>query len=89
MHYPCNYGFVPKTLCGDGDPADVLVITPFPLQSGSVIAARPVGILKMHDEAGEDHKIIAVPVSKLTPIYDHVHGPKDLPQSLLNSISHF
>lgn len=89
MHYPCNYGFVPHTLCGDGDPADVLVVAPFGLVPGSVVRCRPVGVLEMSDEAGEDAKIIAVPVSKLTPLYDHVQEPSDLPPLLLEQISHF
>src|SRR5690606_27097887 len=62
MHYPCNYGYVPNTLCGDGDPVDVLVIMPLPLLTGSVIRCRPIGVLKMTDESGEDAKVVAVPV---------------------------
>lgn len=89
MFYPCNYGFVPHTLSDDGDPADVLVITPVPVISGSVIACRPVAVLKMTDEAGEDSKILAVPVDKLTPLYRDVKEPADLPQELLAQISHF
>ena len=65
MRYPCNYGYVPSTLCGDGDPADVLVVLPLPLVPGSVVRCRPVGVLKMSDEAGSDEKILAVPVSKI------------------------
>ena len=65
MRYPCNYGYVPNTLCGDGDPADVLVVLPLPLVPGSVVRCRPVGVLKMSDEAGSDEKILAVPVSKI------------------------
>ena len=89
MHYPCNYGYVPRTLCGDGDPVDVLVVTPFPLLSGSVISCRPVGILSMTDESGEDNKIIAVPVDKLSRLYHNVKEIDDLPIALLDSISHF
>ncbi|MCP1675093.1 inorganic pyrophosphatase [Natronocella acetinitrilica] len=89
MHYPCNYGYVPHTLCGDGDPADVLVVAPFPLQMGSVVRCRPVGVLKMEDESGEDAKLLAVPVDKLTKLYSKVKGPEDLPQILLDQISHF
>lgn len=89
MHYPCNYGYIPDTLCGDGDPADVLVITPFPLITGSVVRCRPIGVLEMTDEAGEDAKLLAVPVSKLTAMYDNVQGPDDLPPMLLEQISHF
>src|SRR5436189_1903093 len=69
MHYPCNYGYVPHTLSGDGDPVDVLVISPLPLISGVVVRCRPVGMLRMKDEAGEDAKILAVPVDKLCSLY--------------------
>lgn len=89
MHYPVNYGYVPNSLSGDGDPADVLVVTPFPLQPGCVIAARPVGILKMTDESGEDAKILAVPKDKLTPLYRDVKDYNDLPASLIAQIEHF
>ncbi len=89
MHYPCNYGYVPKTLSEDGDPIDVLVPTPNPLISGSVIQCRPVGVLNMEDESGIDTKIIAVPVRQITPLYDDVIEASDLPSLLLNQIRHF
>ena len=89
MHYPCNYGYVPNTLSEDGDPVDVLVVTPIPLHCGSVVRCRPVGMLKMTDESGIDAKIIAVPVSKLTPLYDKVESYLDLPSTLMDQISHF
>lgn len=89
MRYPANYGYIPDTLCGDGDPLDALVVTPFPLAVGSVIRCRPVGVLEMTDEGGEDAKLLCVPISKLTPIYDAVAGPDDLPPLLLEQISHF
>ena len=89
MHYPCNYGYVPHTLSEDGDPVDVLVVTPIPLITGVVVRCRPVGMLKMTDEAGIDAKVIAVPVDKLTSLYSHVKSPEDLPQLLLKQISHF
>ncbi|MBM4232515.1 MAG: inorganic diphosphatase, partial [Gammaproteobacteria bacterium] len=73
MRYPCNYGYVPHTLCGDGDPADVLVILPLPLVPGSVIRCRPVGVMMMQDEAGSDEKLLAVPVDKVFNGYGHVH----------------
>ena len=72
MRYPCNYGYVPHTLCGDGDPADVLVVMPLPLIPGSVIRCRPVGVLRMSDEAGSDEKILAVPVDKVFAGYAHI-----------------
>ena len=89
MHYPCNYGYIPNTLSEDGDPADVLVITPIPVITGSVVRVRPLGMLRMSDEAGQDAKIIAVPVDKLSSLYSHMNIVRDLPRSLLDSISHF
>jgi len=89
MHYPCNYGYVPNTLSKDGDPVDVLVLSPVPLISGSVIACRPVGVLLMTDEAGDDAKILAVPADKLSKAYRKVDSYRDLNEDLLNQISHF
>ncbi len=89
MHYPCNYGYVPHTLCGDGDPVDVLVIMPLALVPGSVIRCRPIGVLKMTDEGGEDAKVVAVPVDKVTPLYSKVESVRDLPSITLDQISHF
>jgi len=89
MHYPCNYGFVPNTLSDDGDPVDVLVVSSFALMPGCVIPCRPVGMLQMEDEAGMDAKIIAVPASRLKPVYDHVEGIEDLPPFLTDQIRHF
>ena len=78
MHYPCNYGYVPNTLSDDGDPCDVLVITPFPLIPGVVVRCRAIGVLKMTDEAGGDAKVLAVPVDKILPIYSHWQKPEDM-----------
>ena len=89
MFYPCNYGYVNATLSLDGDPVDVLVPTPYPLLAGSVIRCRPVGVLKMTDESGEDAKIVAVPHSKLTKQYDHIQDVNDLPELLKAQIQHF
>ena len=89
MTYPGNYGFVPHTLSGDGDPADVLVIMPMPLIPGSVIRCRAVGMLNMEDEAGDDQKIIAVPVSKVFPAYDGMRSVDDLPDLTKDRIAHF
>jgi inorganic pyrophosphatase len=89
MHYPCNYGYVPDTLSGDGDPVDVLVITPFALMPGVVVRVRPIGLLKMTDEAGPDTKLLAVPIDKLTPLYRHVETVRDLPEVTLAQITHF
>ncbi len=89
MHYPTNYGYVPRTLSGDGDPVDVLVITPVPLISGVVVTCRAIGILKMQDEAGEDGKVLAVPIDKILSIYTQWQKPEDLNPARLNTIAHF
>ena len=88
MHYPTNYGYVPKTLSGDGDPVDVLVITPVPLIPGVVVTCRPIGILKMQDEAGEDGKVLAVPIPKILSLYNW-EKPEDLSPIRLKTIAHF
>ena len=89
MHYPCNYGYIPHTLSNDGDPCDVLVVTPIPLISGSVIRCRPVALLRMTDESGDDAKVLAVPVNKLTKRWSSAQGPQDMPEELLQRIAHF
>jgi inorganic pyrophosphatase len=89
MHYPCNYGFIPQTLGLDGDPLDVLVVTPYPLATGIVVRSRPIGMLKLDDEMGGDAKILAVPISKISSYFDKIHKPEDLPDFLLKQISHF
>jgi inorganic pyrophosphatase len=89
MHYPCNYGYIPHTLSDDGDPVDVLVVTPFPLITGVVARCRPIGMLKMTDEAGGDEKLLAVPIDKLTSIYRNVQTPRDLPEIAISQIAHF
>ena len=89
MHYPCNYGYVPKTISEDGDPVDVLVITPFALIPGVVVSCRPIGVLKMDDEAGGDAKLLAVPEDKVLPIYTHWQKPEDMNPLRLNAIQHF
>jgi inorganic pyrophosphatase len=89
MRYPGNYGFVPHTLSDDGDPIDVLIANQRGIVPGAVIAVRPVGVLKMQDEAGGDEKIIAVPVPRLTRRYEHVLNYKQLPEITLQQIEHF
>lgn len=89
MSYPMNYGYIPHTLSEDGDPVDVLVHTPFPLQPGVVVRCRAIGMLKMEDESGIDAKVIAVPVKKLCAMYEAIEKLEDLPQLLLNQIKHF
>jgi inorganic pyrophosphatase len=89
MHYPTNYGYVPKTIAGDGDPVDVLVVTPVPLMPGVVVPCRAIGILKMTDEAGEDGKVLAVPTNKLLSLYSRWNRPEDLNPMRLKAIEHF
>ena len=89
MFYPANYGFIPHTLSGDGDPCDVLVITPVPITYGAVVASRPIGVLLMKDESGQDEKIIAVPTEKLSPFTAHIKSCADLPPIMLEQIEHF
>ena len=89
MFYPANYGFIPNTLSEDGDPLDVLVITPYPVVPGAIIRCRAVGVLNMSDEAGQDAKLLAVPHSKLTTIYDHINDIGDVPELLIKQIEHF
>ena len=89
MSYPGNYGFVPHTLSEDGDPIDVLICNTRPLVPGCVINARPIGVLVMEDNAGQDEKILAVPSHKLTKRYDNVHSHSDLPSITLQQIEHF
>ena len=89
MRYPCNYGYVPHTLCGDGDPADVLVVLPLSLIPGSVIRCRPVGVLRMTDEAGGDEKILAVPVTKVFNGYAHINDIDQVSPHWLERIGHF
>ena len=89
MQYPCNYGYVPKTLSDDGDPVDVLVMTPFPVVPGAVVRCRALGMLQMEDEAGGDAKVLAVPVAKLLPNYAHLQSIADVPEIDLQRIQHF
>ncbi len=89
MHYPCNYGYIPRTVSDDGDPVDVLVVTPFPLVHGVVVRCRPLGVLKMTDEAGGDAKVLAVPIDKVLPWYKHWKKPEDVQPERLAQIQHF
>jgi inorganic pyrophosphatase len=89
MHYPCNYGYIPHTLAPDGDPVDVLVVTPFAVTTGAVIRCRALGVLKMQDEAGGDSKLIAVPIDKILPIYKHWQKLDDMAPERLAQIQHF
>ncbi len=89
MFYPANYGYVPETLGLDGDPVDVIVVTPQPLLPGTVIPTRIVGMLQMEDEKGSDAKLLAVPSDKLTTNYQHIRDIEDVPQELRSSIEHF
>ncbi|HEU6441505.1 MAG TPA: inorganic diphosphatase [Microvirga sp.] len=89
MRYPGNYGFIPHTLSGDGDPCDVLIANTRAIAPGAVMNVRPVGVLVMEDDGGQDEKIIAVPSSKLTQRYDRVQNYTDLPEITLKQIEHF
>ena len=89
MHYPCNYGYIPQTLSDDGDPCDVLVISPVPLITGVVVRCRPIGMLRMDDEAGGDAKVLAVPIHRLSSLYRSITSPQDLPEIQLSQIAHF
>ncbi|NIA67096.1 inorganic diphosphatase [Pelagibius litoralis] len=89
MHYPLNYGFVPHTLSNDGDPVDILVVNSVPVIPGAVVRVRPIGVLIMEDEAGEDEKLLSVPVDDLHPFYANVSSFRDLPKILLDQIAHF
>lgn len=87
--YPVNYGFVPSTLAGDGDPADVLVLNEYPLYPGSVIPCRLIGVLVMEDEKGMDEKLLAVPVTRVDARFDDIKDIADLPKATINRIKHF
>jgi inorganic pyrophosphatase len=89
MYYPANYGFVNKTLSQDGDPADVLVLTEYPMQAGSVVNCRLIGVLIMEDESGIDEKLLAVPVSKIDPTFEEIQDIDDLPKHTLAKIKNF
>src|SRR5436305_14753432 len=89
MHYPCNYGYIPQTTGRDGDPCDVLVLSPVPLITGVVVRCRPIGMLDMEDEAGGDAEILAVPVDKLLTLYHAVQSPRDLADQKTRKLVHF
>ena len=89
MFYPGNYGFIPHTLSGDGDPVDVLVMSPLPVIAGAVLPSRPIGVLLMEDDGGQDEKIIAVPTTKMFPYHENVETVEDLPQITRDQIEHF
>lgn len=89
MYYPCNYGFVPHTLSDDGDPVDVLIANRTAVLPGAIVKSRPIGVLIMEDEKGQDEKILAMPVEELHPYYTNVNSYKDMPQILLDQIAHF
>lgn len=89
MHYPCNYGFVPHTLSDDGDPVDVLVLGRHAIVPGAVVKVRPVGVLVMEDEKGEDEKVLSVPVDALHPYYSEITSYRELPKILIDQIAHF
>ena len=89
MRYPGNYGFIPHTLSGDGDPCDVIVANTRAIVPGAIMSCRIVGVLLMEDEAGGDEKLIAVPSAKLTQRYDSITDYRQLPEITLRQIEHF
>jgi inorganic pyrophosphatase len=89
MFYPCNYGFIPHTLSDDGDPIDVLIVNRQPVQPSSVMAIRPIGVLVMSDEEGQDEKLLAAPIDKLDPYFSEVKSYQDMPKTYLDQIAHF
>lgn len=89
MFYPANYGFIPHTLGGDGDPIDVMVLGDLPVIPGAVLRSRPVGVLLMEDDGGQDEKIIAVPVSKMYPYHDNILDIDDVRPIVREQIEHF
>ncbi len=89
MHFPFNYGSIPGTLAGDGDPLDVLVLSSQAIYPGVVVAVRPIGMLQMEDEAGEDTKIIAVPTKKIDPFYAHIEDIADVDEATKKMIEHY
>jgi inorganic pyrophosphatase len=89
MHYPANYGYVPRTISADNDPVDVLVHTPFPLLPGVVVRCRAIGMLSMEDEAGGDAKVLAVPTDQICPLFAHWRSIADVPEIRLKQIQHF
>jgi inorganic pyrophosphatase len=89
MAYPAAYGFIPGTLAADGDPADALVLAPAPIVPGAVIRCRPIGMLQMEDESGQDEKIVCVPHDKIHTLYKDVHAIEDLPEITRQAIEHF
>ena len=89
MRYPGNYGFIPHTLCGDGDPLDVLIMNSRPVVPGCVVRCRPFGVLVMEDDAGMDEKILAVPAPKLTAMYDKIHDIGDMQEVQVERVKHF
>lgn len=89
MFYPANYGFVNKTLSQDGDPTDILILTEYPMQAGSVLNCRLIGVLIMEDESGIDEKLLAVPTAKVDPTYDAVNDLSDIPKHTLDKLKNF
>ena len=89
MRYPANYGFVPNTLCGDGDPLDALVIARSPFMPGCVVRARPIAVLQLKDEHGGDEKLVCVPITATSPYYANVQEKEDLPDIVFEQIEHF
>jgi len=89
MVYPANYGFINQTLSQDGDPADILILTPYSMTEGCVVNCRLVGVLIMEDESGVDEKLLAVPTSKIDPTFDEINDLEDIAKHTLAKIKNF
>lgn len=89
MYYPLNYGSIPGTQAGDGDPVDVLVLSSQTIYPGTAIVCEPVGVLMMEDEEGMDEKVLAVPIAKVDPFSSHIKDVTDIPEAMRNKIKHF
>ena len=89
MHYPGNYGYIPKTLGGDGDPLDIIMPVEYQINPMSLVRVRPVGVIIMEDEAGMDEKVIVYPDVKVDPRYSHINNISDVPKETLDKIVHF
>ena len=89
MEYPCNYGFVPHTLSGDGDPLDILIHTNHAILVNSIIMVRPIGVLYTEGEKGLDEKILSVPIDKIDSYFQNIKNYSDLPTIFLKRIEHF
>jgi inorganic pyrophosphatase len=87
VHYPGDYGFIPRTLAEDGDPLDVLIITSTPTFTGCIVEVRPLGVFDMSDHGEKDEKILAVPMRN--PLYEEYASLSDVLPHFLLEVEHF